>query len=298
MFSLCDDRYAQPDRFPLVECSVCGSAYICERPAVSELPRLYAKYYGGEWAQTRDVSKFAYREGLRSLLKQSTLYWHYQRLASPTNLYGYVRKPRGLSLLDVGSGQLSWEPRWVTRHGGEWFGVETNTHVADRMRRRGLVVFDTSLERIADSGMRWDVIILSQVLEHVPEPIRFLNAARKLLLTGGEILLSCPNYASRYREEYGKLWIHWHVPYHVCHFTPQSLALAVERAGLAIVWLKTVTPSSWHGAQRMRARADSLDIRRLRSSVIRQAWLNYRHAPSLREDAIVARLMPLQSGVP
>jgi SAM-dependent methyltransferase len=78
---------------------------------------------------------------------------------------------------------------------------------------------------------RFDVISLSHVLEHIPDPIPFLKALSGHLAPGGRLLLAMPNL----RQNPSDLII----ADHCSHFDADSLAYVVGKAGLGIDLLST-----------------------------------------------------------
>lgn len=78
---------------------------------------------------------------------------------------------------------------------------------------------------------RFDVISLSHVLEHIPDPIPFLKAMSAHLAPGGRLLLALPNL----RQNPSDLVI----ADHCSHFDEDSLAYVVGKAGLGIELLST-----------------------------------------------------------
>jgi SAM-dependent methyltransferase len=86
-------------------------------------------------------------------------------------------------------------------------------------------------------------------LEHLPDPARGLAQAKALLRPGGRLLVAVPNWAGRSRRRQGAAWINVHAPYHLVHFTPDSLALAAEKAGLRVERCRTLSPLLWLGFQ-------------------------------------------------
>ena len=78
---------------------------------------------------------------------------------------------------------------------------------------------------------RFDVISLSHVLEHIPDPIPFLKAISGHLTPGGRLLLAMPNL----RQNPSDLII----ADHCSHFDEDSLAYVAGKAGLGIELLSS-----------------------------------------------------------
>ena len=57
--------------------------------------------------------------------------------------------------------------------------------------------------------------------------------------------VSCPNGASWLRGVFGSRWINLHVPFHVCHFEPDTLKGTIRAAGLRVLSLRQETPALW-----------------------------------------------------
>ena len=88
----------------------------------------------------------------------------------------------------------------------------------------------------------FDLIILFQVLEHLPDPAKTLSTLATLLKPGGRLVIGVPNYASWQARFGGTKWFHLDVPRHLFHYTPDSLSRALERAGLTVSDTNDVSP--------------------------------------------------------
>jgi SAM-dependent methyltransferase len=92
-------------------------------------------------------------------------------------------------------------------------------------------------------GRRFDLVVASHVLEHVSEPVAFLEAVCSLLAPAGVAWVSVPNVRSPEAVLPG--WTSYE-PYHLTYFGPAQLRLAMERAGLRVDRMWTTEPySGW-----------------------------------------------------
>jgi 2-polyprenyl-3-methyl-5-hydroxy-6-metoxy-1,4-benzoquinol methylase len=139
-----------------------------------------------------------------------------------------ARRPR---LLDVGSGLCVFAAR-MKEAGWQATVLDLDPRLIEHARRvAGVDGFVGRLESQADLG-RFDLVTFNKVLEHVADPAALLASAAGRLEPGGFVYLEVPDGEAaapfgREREEF--LLGHVHV------FSPRSLALLAERAGLRIL---------------------------------------------------------------
>jgi 2-polyprenyl-3-methyl-5-hydroxy-6-metoxy-1,4-benzoquinol methylase len=83
---------------------------------------------------------------------------------------------------------------------------------------------------------KFDLILAYNILEHVEDPVAFLDKISSSLNTGGICLIQTPNFdsfdAKLFRKKY---WGGLHAPRHFVLFDEESLVEAVERASLRIL---------------------------------------------------------------
>ncbi len=151
-------------------------------------------------------------------------FWPRGRIASGCNGTGIspftCRGARG-RLLDLGCN----EGRGLSLYAANGFaaeGLEINETAAALARQRGFTVYTGTLEEFQPVEP-YAVVVLSNVLEHSPDPVAMLAQVRRLLQPGGEVWISCPNAESLWRRVFGRGWVNWHVPYHLWHFSPRTL---------------------------------------------------------------------------
>lgn len=231
---LTDNRFGSGGEYSIAKCHNCGLLQTIPAPDTEELKQLYETYYnfGGEkgtsYTKSREVffSSFLYR------------FW----MALDGDISFHSRKGRG-RLLDVGCnegrGLLIYQ-----RNGFDPEGLELNEKAAQNARRAGFTVHTQSLEEFQPEEP-FDVVVLSNVLEHAPDPREMLKNVYRVLKPGGQIWISCPNSQSWLRKLFGRSWINWHVPFHLFHFSSKTLTQLLQRCGFEITELKYATPSHW-----------------------------------------------------
>jgi len=288
-----DDRYGYPGSFPVVECLGCGLPYLATRPQASAISALYQKYYASGLKEGGGPKPSA---GWKESLKNSWLRTLYHYLIKTVDLYRTFTIAPGQRVLDVGSGLRVSDAQRLIKAGGEWLAVEVDQSICKALEAAGLQTFHGTLKEYQETAPRpFDYIVLSQVLEHIYQPRRFLEVARSLLRPGGLIVLSCPNSDSSLRQQYGERWLNWHIPYHVAHYNHRTLTLLGERTGLRVSRFQTITPANWYYAQTQIGQGLRFDERWLSQIPWPQRWLDlFRLGPRYRlaqGDALVAQLI-------
>jgi SAM-dependent methyltransferase len=84
-----------------------------------------------------------------------------------------------------------------------------------------------------------DSVCAFHVLEHVDDPMRFVDAAWDALTPGGVLALEVPNIASAAARRAGLEWAALQPEYHRWHFSPTTLTDLVTRRGFAVVAIDT-----------------------------------------------------------
>ncbi|HEV8265019.1 MAG TPA: class I SAM-dependent methyltransferase [Gemmatimonadales bacterium] len=149
-------------------------------------------------------------------------------------------------LLDLGCGDgtvlcLARKDGWTVK------GVELFPEQTALVRAQlGLDVETSDIMTFNGGSEAWDCVVLTHVLEHLPDPLAALRKIRDLLKPGGVGVLEFPNIDAldaRLRRLLDRLHIHrrhyapTYAPGHVQEFCRASFAFAAERAGLALeVW--------------------------------------------------------------
>lgn len=231
---LIDNRFGSEGEYCIAKCHQCRLLQTIPVPDAEKLKQLYEAYYnfGGEngtiYTKFRHIffSSIAYRS------------W----MAIDGDISFHARKDRG-RLLDVGCN----EGRGLEiyrRNGFDPEGLELNERAAQNARMAGFVVHTKPLEEF-QSEEPFDIVVLSNVLEHTPNPKDMLENVHRILKPGGHVWISCPNSQSWLRRLFGRSWINWHVPFHLFHLSSKTLGQLLQRSGFEVTELKYATPSHW-----------------------------------------------------
>jgi 2-polyprenyl-3-methyl-5-hydroxy-6-metoxy-1,4-benzoquinol methylase len=219
--------------FMVVQCRECGLAYTNPRPSVRSLAQFYAQdYRPHQFAHARARPPHWWQR--LPLLRQGQ---DLARKALP--IHGQGR------LLDYGCGSGSFLLR-MRRQGWTVTGLDMAEAVVERLRSEfGLHALTGSLPHPALDDASFDVITMWQALEHVHEPLETLQAAHKLLVPGGKLLVSVPNIGSLAFRWFGLAWNGLDLPRHLVHFTPATLRHILQRAGFRAIRIAPVRRSGW-----------------------------------------------------
>jgi SAM-dependent methyltransferase len=232
----CDDRYGCPDSFALVRCKGCGHTMTSPSLTEAELPALYSRYYPRKQTDTSALLNDAAMVGsTRARLS---------RWLSGSDNQGQYRVRPGQFMLDVGCGSgLSLLE--AARLGAQAFGIEADPNVRPIAEQLGLTIHIGTLRDQPFPDTSFDLIVVNQVIEHMPEPDKALECLRGRLKPGGRIVLSFPNRRSAWQRLSRAKWINWHIPYHLHHFDAAGFETMARRQGYRVVRLRTITPNAW-----------------------------------------------------
>ncbi len=156
------------------------------------------------------------------------------------------RHAMGPRLLDIGFG-YGYLMQVARASGFHVFGIESSKALIDRMTPD----FGNRLHRelIGDGTLPWgsfDVVVLSHVLEHFPDPRPVLRRIRESLNPNGLLYVVVPDMESAQFRIFGKRWQAISPLVHQQYFTEASLTRLMEASGLSVLERVLLPPPPAH----------------------------------------------------
>jgi SAM-dependent methyltransferase len=150
-----------------------------------------------------------------------------------------------VTFLDVGcsTGRIL---RLASTLGFRVTGLDYSQWAAEYCAKLGFSIRQGSLIGQWQESELFDIIHCSHTIEHIPDPVAYINEMRRLLKPGGNLMLACPNYASFPRLVMRKRWM-WHLDTHLWQFTAKQMRELLIRCGLRPLTIRTLhgyTPDS------------------------------------------------------
>ena len=229
-------------RFRIYDCASCALVYLWPQIDDDEVRELFERLYTEGEGSVPELA--TYYDFTWSDAPSNPLVQLYERWLDALER----ERPPG-RLLDIGCGTGLFLAV-ARRRGWQPYGVDDCTPAIAHARDHfGLDVWNGHFtDFVAREGLRFDAISMWDIIEHSRAPVALLAAARSVLAPGGVIAISTPNQRSildliaglLYRASRGRITRpleKFYIEQHFLYFDPDTLCLALDRAGLAAVRL-------------------------------------------------------------
>lgn len=181
--------YVEGTSFDIMKCDDCNTQFIL---APSTPDELYNAIYHLECVPGYDrYKKYAKsilfeKEPLKFLSEQEFAYYA---------VYTYLKKRKVKSILEVGSG-LGYLTYALNKDGYQALGIDVSKEsIKNSIELFGPYYKVISLEKLGkQTQQKFDLIIMTEVIEHVDSPRELINECLPLLNEKGVILLTTPYY--------------------------------------------------------------------------------------------------------
>ncbi len=207
---------ARSSDIELVRCSKCGLAFLSPRLATDEVKAVYeddtlnnSQYYSDPASLDDDKRAFA------------------SRLMFASNF----AKGRE-TIVDIGASVGTFLS--VAREAGfkKIHGVELNP----RSRAKAKELFSLEFTEKLPQGVRADMINMSDLIEHVENPLKFLSDLRANLKEDGILLITTPDF-----DRWVTHMVNIKPDEHLFYFTKETLNKTLEQAGFDVLHMGNTT---------------------------------------------------------
>jgi SAM-dependent methyltransferase len=211
--------------FELAECNICGLIFQTPLPTALDFKTMY-----------EDMGQFGSQEYRDPQRVQNILKYYdsaYQQMLLRIGRRDAIR------ILEVGAG-LAWVCRAAKHATPSVFTVaqDVSAECSAECTWCDVYIVGSIESNEIDSHRPYDIISLTHVIEHLPDPVSTLRRLRQLLSAHGCVFITCPHRPERWAEEpTAATWQHWsynHVPGHLQYFSRSAMETAARRAALRV----------------------------------------------------------------
>lgn len=225
--------------YPIFRCASCGSAFVVPRPT----PEYLEQYYSGKESShaiavdiESETSSYERVLANEAAFPNSSI--DSERIASNCR-----RLCSGLRFLDVGAG-YGFFSHSALQHGFQVTAIEP-TEICRKVYKlmNGFEPLSGMLsdEFVQGHAEGFDVILMSQVLEHMPDLEYTLKSFSTLLAPNGTVAIAVPHFGSWLSRAQGKGDMFIVPPEHLNFFSRTGLVALFQRHGFHCRQLHTVS---------------------------------------------------------
>ncbi len=197
----------------IVQCNVCGLVYVNPQPSENFLEEHYQNYLPESSDNITEWGKMmsgVFRESLKIINKT---------------------EKRG-KLLDIGCAH-GFFLEAASDTGWDTYGIDLSKQAVQYAKNKGLSVSNSILFEKTYQDNEFDIITMFYVLEHLPNPARYLKEVYRILKPSGILLIRVPHTTPivtllKAFNIPNKLY---DAPSHLTDFSPQTLKRLLEKIG-------------------------------------------------------------------
>lgn len=218
--------------FNLVRCKACGLGTLDPMPAIESAQFYNEDYYRGtleEGVGFDVLDEEALVEARTGMLAK--IDW----LLSKRKVDTFLDIGCGVGLLVEAAAKRGLKARGVDVSG---FSIEYGS------KELGITGLSAgNFEQAIQEGERFDIVYLNHVIEHVPDPVAFVQSCIPYVASGGWLVLETPDIDSTEAKRDGKDW-RFILPEHLFYFNLSALARLCEQQGLRVCQIEKEVGSS------------------------------------------------------
>jgi len=179
-------------------------------------------------------------------------------------------------ILDFGCGNGYFLEQAKSK-GWNVYGMEYDWDANDICKEKGIIMVNSNTTLYSEE---FDVIYMSEVIEHLPFPVKYLGLLNNFLRPGGIIYITTPNFNCLLRRLQKSKWNAFHLE-HISFFTSKTMKQLLIDSGFSPIIVKTNGITFTRRSKNNRQLNDSDTARASTTETIRE----------LTEEKIILRLM-------
>jgi SAM-dependent methyltransferase len=213
-------KYAD-SRLPVWSCD-CGAVFLSPFLSPDELKKLYSEAYYEPWGLAAEKE-----EGLRQM-KLRTFTARLKKIS---------RFLKTGKVLDVGCA-TGYFLEAAEAAGWETYGVEVSEYSSRLAQKKfGNRIFTGTLEEAKFADKTFDLITLSDLLEHIRDLDAFMQEVVRILKPSGLLMIVTPNAASLSCRMMGAKWSHYKSE-HLHYFSPGTIKPLLKKSGVTPIFVE------------------------------------------------------------
>jgi 2-polyprenyl-3-methyl-5-hydroxy-6-metoxy-1,4-benzoquinol methylase len=211
-------KYSLDKEHSILFCSQCTLQYLSPQLSDEALQQLYSEKYYSSWGIKGQEENESTRQ-----MKMATF-------SLRMNLIKQFRSSG--KVLDIGCA-TGYFLEVAKEEGFEAYGVEYSAYAAQIAQNKFGVnnIFKGTLEQCNFPSKYFDVIAMSDLIEHVRDPIQTMSKAASLLKNDGVIMIMTPDSNSLSRFLMGKKWGHYKLE-HFFYLNSTSMKFLASKCSL------------------------------------------------------------------
>ena len=226
--------YQEPLTFEIYHCKSCNSSYNLPRGEPDSIYELIyenseiAPGYHRYWKYSKDILNE--KEPLNYLAEKEMTYW-----AARKAVFEYAEKNKNPRIIEIGSG-LGYLTYAFRKAGFNITGLDiSETAVAMAKEQYGDYYISDDLFKysVKNAGL-FDIVLLTEVIEHVDNVANFISALSNLLKPNGQIVMTTPN-KSFYPID--AIWVSDAPPIHCWWFSEESIKYLSNILGMSVSFI-------------------------------------------------------------
>jgi SAM-dependent methyltransferase len=172
-----------------MRCNDCGMVFVSPMPEADALAAYNSAYFvNAHGGIPVDAATIAFHSAINRLRVA-----HVERFLSAQSIAVQ-------SVLEIGAGGGHFAGHWLARHPEtRYHAIEADRSCHPSLLQLGVRLHQTPSECYADAGV--DLVVMSHVLEHMADPLGFLQAAAAGLQAGGALFIEVPCRDWEFKDE-------------------------------------------------------------------------------------------------